>query len=687
MIIWGAYPIDLILLEGPYSAQLSKRPKVTRFAHYLSTWCLIALSFTTILLITLSSLAAHANEPLSLDTGSNFYLPLTEHIEGFVDETGSMDFDAVLENQSSFKKVTTKYPDYGLSTGRVWFRTRVVNNTSENRTWRLDINRQYYSELAIYKKEPSKPYERLLFQNNKSSFADRDIPNRMLVQDFEVKAGEQTDLYIAFKSDSTTYMPLGIGTVEGATLYRSKENTLNWVLNGALIAIIAFTLMMMPVIKWRVSSSFAAYIFAGLVYVFHADGYTFQYLWPQQRMAINDPLNLSFMALMPVFGLTFSRAMFNFKKHAPWFDRYLVMLVSFAFVVALFSMKIYETQTLKVIAYLVPPIGAVTQVAAGYIAVRRKLSGAIPYLIGATIVMVSFLYAFIAHAVPGQYSLDATLDFGHFALFTECLAFATAIVVRLSGIRRERDQARQAELVSAQEKLKLSATLQKAQEDYIHARKLSDSRREQLSNLSHDIQQPLASLRSTIMNLDGADEEKVQKMQNAFDYLETIARSNIKTTPDNPPTSDGSIWTETFPLRAVLDNVHQMFIDEADSKGLAFSYDAPRVNVSSDPVQLMRAVSNLISNAIQHTNTGEIRLNTKRESGRLKICIEDTGEGMSKEQQDRMLLRNNKGDKSTGTGLGLAIVQEISETLGLEFELFSAPGKGTRAQLSFPKTI
>lgn len=658
---------------------------MTRFAQYISTGLAILLGLSVVLSVALASPFAHANEPLSLETGSDFYRPLTKHLEGFVDETGSMNFEEVLANQSSFKKVETKYPDYGLSAGRVWFRTRVINDTAKDATWRLDINRQYYSEIAIYKKDPGKPYERLLLQTNKNSFEDRAIPNRMLVQDFEMKSGDRSDLYVAFKSDSTTYMPLGIGTVEATTIYRSKENTLNWILNGALIAIIAFTLMMMPVIKWRVSLSFAAYIFAGLIYVFHADGYTFQYLWPHQSMAINDPLNLSFMALMPVFGLTFSRAMFNFKKHAPWFDHYLIVLVSFALIVALFSMKIYETQTLKVIAYLVPPIGAITQVAAGSIAVRRRLSGAIPYLVGATIVMSSFVYAFVAHTVPGQYSLDATLDFGHFALFTECLAFAAAIVVRLSGIRRERDRAQQAELVSAQEKLKLSATLQKAQEDYIHARKLSDSRREQLSNLGHDIQQPLASLRTTIMNLDGADEENVQKMQNAFDYLETIARGKIKAEPDRTTASDSSISTETFPLRVVLDNVYEMFVDEAESKGLELIYDAPHTDVSSDPVQLMRAVSNLISNAIKHTSAGHVKLFAMSEDGRLRICVKDSGAGMSKDQMDRMIGRFEKGEGSVGSGLGLAIVQHLSKSLGLDFELDSKPGKGTLAQLIFPK--
>ena len=627
--------------------------------------------------------SAQANEPVSLEFGSEFYLPLTKHLEGFADDTGLKAIEDVLADPSSFEPVSTKYPDYGLSTGRVWLRTRVANKSAKDGVWRLDINRQYYTEVLIYKKPLSKPYEQLLHHTYHNSFSDREVPDRMLVLDVAMNAGEESDIYIGFRSDSTTYMPLGIGTIEATTLYHNKENTLNWILNGALLAIIVFTLMMMPVIKWPVSLSFSLYILAGFIYVFHADGYTFKYLWPNQSMAINDPLNLSFMALMPVFGLTFSRAMFNFKKHALWFDRYLIVFISISFIAALFSMKIYENQTIKVIAYLIPPLGTITQVMAGVVAVRSKLLGALPYLIGASIVMSSFAYAFIAHMVPGQFNLDATLDFGHIALFTECLAFAAAIVVRLSGIRRERDRAQKAELSTTQEKLKLASTLQKAQDDYIHARKLSDSRREQLSSLSHDIQQPLASLRSTIMKMDGADEENIQKMQNAFDYLETIARNNIKS-GTAVSQSQKNTPTETFPLRAVLDNVYEMFVDEAKSKGLEFEYIETDQNVTSDPIQLMRAVSNLVSNAIKHTQEGGIKLFTVYEQGRTQICIEDTGQGMEENDRRRVLTRYEKGENSDGTGLGLSIVQELSDALGLDFEFISSPGQGTKANLIFP---
>jgi CheY-like chemotaxis protein len=102
---------------------------------------------------------------------------------------------------------------------------------------------------------------------------------------------------------------------------------------------------------------------------------------------------------------------------------------------------------------------------------------------------------------------------------------------------------------------------------------------------------------------------------------------------------------------------------------------------------------NLLSNAGKFTEDGEIRLRCRREShgGRdwLLFEVEDTGIGMSEEQQQRVFEPFSQADASTtrkygGTGLGLAITRRFAQMLGGEILLRSSEGEGTTFTLRLP---
>lgn len=636
------------------------------------------------LFLSLLAPAAFAAEPVELKSAPDFYVTLAEHLEFFVEETGELSVQDIHAKPDEFSPVTTRYADFGLREGRIWIRAKLINNTENDGVWRLDINRQYYRDIGAYSLSKDGNIRSILQYSNADSYEDRLFSSRLLVTNVKIPGGQSRYIYIGFESDSTSYIPVGIGMAEAVVKRHAQENTENWILNGALLAMIVFSLMMIPIIGWRLALSFSLYILAGFLYVFHADGYTFQHFWPQQPMGINDPLNLSFIVFMPVCGLIFSRVMFDYKKHAPFFDRYLLALILVSACVVFLSFPIYQSQPLKVMAYFMTPLASITQVIAGCVAIRRKLLGAVPFTIGAFIVLTSLLYATLAHLSPGNYNLDQTLDYGHATLLVECVAFAAAIVIRLSGLRRERDKAVTEQLVLAEEKLQLSSELQTSQKNYIHARKMSDIRRNQLSSVSHDLQQPLASLRLALSKMPGADEDAKQQMFNAFDYLESLARDQITMGQSGIATAHLDGRLERFPIRTLLDNVKEMFKGEATAKGLDFRYRPIDADVISDPIGLIRAISNLVSNAIEYTDEGGILLAARRRQGQVRIEVWDTGPGLNAAQLERFTIRHEKSDNSTGSGLGLAIVSEISEALNIKFDMRSTPGKGSTAGLSLP---
>jgi signal transduction histidine kinase len=334
---------------------------------------------------------------------------------------------------------------------------------------------------------------------------------------------------------------------------------------------------------------------------------------------------------------------------------------------------------------LIGPAGAVIQPMTGYLVYRRGYLGATPYLAGGLIVLFTFAYAFIAHVYPGHFNLDRTLDAGHLALLTESFAFAAAIVIRLLGLQRERDNALKAELVAVREKLDMSAALRDAQKQYLEARKLSSKRRDQLSSVSHDLQQPLAMLRYKIGNMANHDESSVDEMHKALDYLEQLARDQIKADDSDSPGNQSDGAMETFSLNVIFENAKQMFQDDAKAKGLKFRIRSLDAAVDANAVALMRVVGNLLQNAIRHTQSGGILLGARRRGDRIQVEIWDTGGGIKPEEMERVLKRREKGEGSAGAGLGLAIVRDISEQYDLNFRLISKPGRGACARFDIPR--
>ena len=626
--------------------------------------------------------ATGASEPISLQPHSEFYEPLRVHIEYFIDASTQLTIKDVQQSDIEFAPVATKFVDFGLTDGRIWLRFALANDTAERDQWRIDLARQYMQEIDIYVIREGAPPKKIFSHSDLDPFRKREIASRYLATDIELAPLESVEVYVGYRSSITTFLPLAIASVDAAVNARANEDTVNWIINGALLAMLLLAILMTPLIGWRLSLAFCLYILGGGLYVFHADGYTFQYFFAD-RPALNDPLNLSFMLLMPIFGLNFARILFKTKTILPVFDKVLLGVIAVAACFSLLAIPLIKFDEFMVAGYWIVPLGALMQAALGVMVLRKGVIGATPYLIGACFVVASFIYAVSAHLAPGRFNLDRTLDFGHLVLLIEALAFACAIVLRLLAVRRERDAALNAELAATQKQLALSTALRKAQDDYNHARKISDLRRAQLSSVSHDIQQPLASLRSALDRIGGEDEQATEQMRSAFDYLESLALKEIRKEQAGTK-AESEIAVEFFPLQAVLDNVSEMFRAEAEAKGLSFRYRPSTANVRTDAIALMRAVNNLVSNAIKHTDDGGVLLACRRRGDRLRIEIWDTGAGMTPEDLQRARRRHKKGEKSAGAGLGLSIVDEISQSLDLSFEIFSRPGQGTVAFLHLP---
>ncbi|MEP3226794.1 MAG: sensor histidine kinase [Parasphingorhabdus sp.] len=625
--------------------------------------------------------SAESQRPVLLQQAPGFHYYIVDHVDYRLDQSLALNVTDIIERSDDFTPITTPYLDVGLTSARVWLRFSATNSGDKADRWRIDIKRQYLKELDLFILREGKPVK-LLSNRETQPFDQRHIPSRFLQADFDLGPSETAHFYVSYRSSSTTVLPIHFAKPDGSNNVHNREANIDWALNGALFAMIILSLLLIPVIGPRIGVSFAAYISAGMLYVANADGYTFQFFWPDDPW-LNDPMNLVTILLMPAAALNFSRQLFLFAEIAPRMDRFLKIFISLMVAISLCTLLFYENRWYMVAAYSLVPIATMVQLLSGITAARSGRVGAYPYIIGATLVVTSFVYATIAHLVVGQFDMDQTLDYGHFVLFMECVAFAIAIMLRLQAVRKERDQALAAALSSAQEKLQLNQALMASQKEYGDAKRLSEQRLDQLSNVSHDIRQPLVSLRAAIRRIRGQNEDVTEQMNAAFDYLEDIAVKGWGGEGDESGNAGDRSDREKFSLHIVMDNVHEIFADQARQQGKVLRYRSCPVHVTSDPVALMRITSNLVSNAIQHGGN-IILLAARQRADTIRLEVWDNGIGLSAGELDILSERHKKSSSSTGDGLGLSIVTEIAQQLGLEFEFHSRKHIGSAAFIYIP---
>ncbi len=134
------------------------------------------------------------------------------------------------------------------------------------------------------------------------------------------------------------------------------------------------------------------------------------------------------------------------------------------------------------------------------------------------------------------------------------------------------------------------------------------------------------------------------------------------------------------------------FIEE---KGLSLIVDPEMEEkiISCDSTEIERCVVNLLANAVKFTSEGgEIRVFIKEIENNIEIIVEDTGIGISKEDQEFIFKRFSQVEganvtKVSSSGIGLTLVKYVVELHGGYVKLESELNKGSKFTLVLPDTL
>ena len=229
-------------------------------------------------------------------------------------------------------------------------------------------------------------------------------------------------------------------------------------------------------------------------------------------------------------------------------------------------------------------------------------------------------------------------------------------------------------------------------------------RRELVTNISHDLRTPLASIQGYIETLlikngmlSDVERERClriagRNMRHLSKLVDDLFELSKLDSASVTPTF------EMFSLAELLQDTAQEFELDASEKDITVETVAPSdsATVYADIGLIQRVLENLLRNAIQFTpRGGHIRIDIEKRADDIAVSVSDTGCGIAESDIHRIFDRYyHRADKrrtdkrdgpSSSTGLGLAIVKRILDLHGSRINVSSEPGRGTRFEFNLPR--
>nr|AFN57684.1 histidine kinase [uncultured bacterium r_02] len=234
--------------------------------------------------------------------------------------------------------------------------------------------------------------------------------------------------------------------------------------------------------------------------------------------------------------------------------------------------------------------------------------------------------------------------------------------------------------------------LKEYEEKALRAEKASQMKSLFLANMSHEIRTPLNAIEgfSRVIAETDSEEERLR-------YYQIIESNNQRLTSlindilDLSRVESGEVVIRktSTDLDELCQGVLQMFKFRIP-EGVKFEWDKPLMSatMNTDGNRLIQVFSNLISNALKHTQKGSIVFGYRliEESQKIEFYVKDTGTGIAPEFLPHIfdIYASKDAEQQKGFGLGLALCKIIVEKLGGKISVDSVEGQGSTFVVTLP---
>ncbi|MBJ8076198.1 HAMP domain-containing protein [Bacillus cereus group sp. N12] len=226
----------------------------------------------------------------------------------------------------------------------------------------------------------------------------------------------------------------------------------------------------------------------------------------------------------------------------------------------------------------------------------------------------------------------------------------------------------------------LHSHIEQLQRDIEKEKKLENTRKEFISGVSHELKTPLSIMKSCISILkDGVADHKreyyFKAMEKEVDKMDMMIVDMLELAKFESGTY--KMQMDVFYIDIAIQHICEQLSLEITKKQLHIHTHLSAIEVIANYRLIEQVITNFITNAIRYTPEKEdIIVSTIDEPSRIKICIENKGAHIEKDQLDKIWDRFYRVDTARqrsqgGTGLGLAISKNILELHGAEYGVYN----------------
>lgn len=227
-----------------------------------------------------------------------------------------------------------------------------------------------------------------------------------------------------------------------------------------------------------------------------------------------------------------------------------------------------------------------------------------------------------------------------------------------------------------------------------YAERANAAKSRYLTGISHELRTPLQSILGYAQLL--GDKENIAQehkrglaiIHRSGQYLADLIEGLLDISKIEAGRLD--IYRNQVKLPELIDQLAQMFSLQAENKALNLYcriHNPLPETVVADEKRLRQILINLLSNAVKYTPQGRVDFDVYYRNQVAEFRIKDTGPGIAPAQLQRIFepferIRNSDTAHLPGTGLGLTIVKLLTEIMGGDLQVNSAPGQGTEFKVS-----
>ena len=197
-----------------------------------------------------------------------------------------------------------------------------------------------------------------------------------------------------------------------------------------------------------------------------------------------------------------------------------------------------------------------------------------------------------------------------------------------------------------------------------------------IKDSTHEINTPLSVI---LMSIETADKKSLsQRNLKRINNIETAAKTLSHIYEDLTYLSFGASRAapkEELNFKEILSERLEFFAPFFAKRALDLRINLKDALINANTYELKRAVDNLLSNAVKYTNSGGyVTVSLSKD----ELKISNSGEGLSKEQQDKIFERYTRFNEGQGGfGIGLNLVKRACENNAIVVTCESEPGKET----------